>query len=221
MRTPGGHVIRGRWGRSLSGGSLSKSFPADSVAVLVCCTVFGLFWHGERVAHALEMYFDHEADTAVWKLWQVLADAGLPSLATLTHRQHRPHVSLTVAESLACADLAPLRSVLGAHRPTLHLYVLGTFPESQGALFLGVPATADLLAFHADVHAALADQPVEHWPYYLPGNWVPHCTLAEGLDKDDAAKAFGLLYGYVPITTTVASIGIKDTVTGAITLLTV
>jgi hypothetical protein len=36
--------------------------------------------------------------------------------------------------------------------------------------------TADLLEFHADVYVALADQPVEHWPYSLPGNWVPHCT---------------------------------------------
>jgi hypothetical protein len=107
-----------------------------------------------------------------------------------------------------------------AHQPTLHLYVLGTIPGSVGALFLGVRATADLLAFHADVHAALAGQAVEHWPYYLPGNWVPHCTLAEGLDKAQAPQAFGLLYGFEPIKATVSAAGIKDTVTGSITVLT-
>src|SRR5712671_3193397 len=37
MRTPGGEVIRGRWGRSLSDGSLSESFSSDRVAVLPCC----------------------------------------------------------------------------------------------------------------------------------------------------------------------------------------
>jgi hypothetical protein len=37
MRTPGGVVVGGRWGRSLVGGSLSERFPADRVAVLVCC----------------------------------------------------------------------------------------------------------------------------------------------------------------------------------------
>jgi hypothetical protein len=89
-----------------------------------------------------------------------MVDAGLPSLATRTHRRHRPHVSLAVAGSLSGADLTRLRSVLTAHQPTLHLYVLGTFPGPGGALFLGVPVVADLLAFHADVHAALADQPV-------------------------------------------------------------
>jgi hypothetical protein len=50
----------------------------------------GSVWHGERVAHAIEMYFDDRADASVRKLWQVLADAGLPSLATFTHRRHRP-----------------------------------------------------------------------------------------------------------------------------------
>jgi hypothetical protein len=38
MRTPGGEVIGGRRGRSLSDGGLSESFSADGVAVLVCCT---------------------------------------------------------------------------------------------------------------------------------------------------------------------------------------
>ncbi|MHB1431893.1 MAG: hypothetical protein ACYCVZ_07245 [Streptosporangiaceae bacterium] len=58
------------------------------------------------MAHALEMYFDDQADAAVRELWRLLADAGLPSLATRTHRRHRPHVSLAIAESLADADLA-------------------------------------------------------------------------------------------------------------------
>ena len=166
------------------------------------------------------MYFDGQADAAVRRLWLLLADAGLPSLATRTHRQHQPHVSLAVAESLAAADLAPLRSVLTSRRPTLRLYVLGTFPGAEGALFLGVQVTAELLAFHADVHAALAGQPIRHWACYLPGNWIPHCMLAEGLGKSEAARAFGLLAGYQPITAAVASAGVKDTATGAITLLT-
>jgi 2'-5' RNA ligase len=165
------------------------------------------------------MYFDEDADADVRRLWQRLADAGLPSLAVRTHRRHRPHVSLIVAESLAAADLARLRPVLNAYQPVLHLHVLGTFPGSEGVLFLGATVSADLLAFHADVHAALAGQPVEHRPYYLPGNWVPHCTLAECLDEAEAAKALGLLLGYQPITATVTSAGIKDTRTGKITSL--
>jgi hypothetical protein len=75
------------------------------------------------------------------------------------------------------------RSALMAHQPTLHLHVLGTFPGSVGALFLGVRATADQC-----------------------GTRVP--------------QAFGLPYGYEPIMATVSAAGIKDTVTGSITVLT-
>jgi hypothetical protein len=91
------------------------------------------------VAHAVEMYFDDQADRAVRKLWHLLADSGLPSLATRTHRRHRPHVSLAVARSLSGADLTQLRFVLTAHQPTLQLYVLGTFPGAGGALLWVCP----------------------------------------------------------------------------------
>lgn len=126
--------------------------------------------HSEQMAHAIEMFFDEHADTAVRALWQQLATAGLPSLATWTHRRHRPHVSLTVTGSLDRADLA--------------------------------------------------GQPVEHWPYYLPGRWVPHCTLAQGLGRDEITEAFRVLHGYQPITAQVTSAGITDTVTGTVTPLT-
>ena len=166
------------------------------------------------------MFFDEHADAAVRALWQQLATAGLPSLATRTHRRHRPHVSLTVTESLDQADLAQVRSVLAGHLPAVLLDALGTFPGSEGALFLAIVVTEDLLALHARVHQALSGQPVTHWPYYLPGRWVPHCTLAQGLGRDEIAAAFRLLPGYQPIAAQVTSAGVTDTVTGAVTPLT-
>jgi 2'-5' RNA ligase len=172
------------------------------------------------MAHAIEMFFDDHADAAVRKIWDLLAAHGLPSLATRTHRRHRPHVSLTVTESMADADLAALRSVLTNRHPALHLHVLGMFPGDEGVLFLAPTVTADLLTFHTQVHAVLADQPIQHWPYYLPGNWVPHCTLAQGLDRDGRATAIRLLHDYQPIAATVTTIGITDTQTGDVTQLT-
>jgi hypothetical protein len=38
------------------------------------------------------------------------------------------------------------------------------------------------------------------------------------MNRAEAARAFGLLYGYEPIAATVTATGIKDTTTGAVTL---
>ncbi len=69
----------------------------------------GPVWHGERAAHAIEMYLDDEAEADVRRMGQLLADAGLPSLPTPTHRHHRPHITLAVAESLAGSEPAARR----------------------------------------------------------------------------------------------------------------
>lgn len=173
-----------------------------------------------RMAHAIEMFLDSQADARVRQLWDVLADANLPSLRTRTHRRHRPHVSLTVSESLADADLTALRGTLANRHPTLDLYVLGTFPGDEGVLFLGVVVTGELLTLHQKVHKSLRDQPVQHWPYFLPDHWIPHCTLAQDLDRAGLARAVDLLHGYRPIQARVSAFGITDTATGEVTPLT-
>jgi hypothetical protein len=47
----------------------------------------GPVWHGESVAHAIEMYFDDQADAAVRRLWLLLAgvkDTATGAITSLT-----------------------------------------------------------------------------------------------------------------------------------------
>ena len=176
-------------------------------------------WQGEHVAHAIEMFFDDQGAAEVRRIWDILADHGLPSLATRTHGRHRPHVSLAVTESLIDADLGELRSLLTKSRPTLNLSSIGFFPGGEGVLFLGATVTIELLTLHRRVHAALTDPPIARRPYYLPGNWVPHCTLAQGLSSDERARAVELLDAFEPVVAAVSAVGVIDTTTGEITTL--
>jgi len=166
------------------------------------------------------MFFDDQADAQVRRLWALLVDAGLPSLATRTHQRHRPHVTLTVTESLTDADLSGVRQAVCDADVVLDLPTLARFPSPGGVLFVGVVVTAPLLALHERVHEALRSQPVTHWPHYLPGRWIPHCTLAQDLDRQQMADAVKLLHDVEPIRARVTSVGITDTTTGEISLLT-
>src|SRR4029453_3495323 len=76
------------------------------------------------MGHAVELLFDPTPEAAIKGLWARLETAGLPSLASRTHRRHRPHISLSVAERIdtgtlqntaACPPAAPPASA--AHLP--------------------------------------------------------------------------------------------------------
>jgi len=60
-------------------------------------------------------------------------------------------------------------------------------------------------------------------PYYLPGNWIPHCTLACGLSLDAIPAAVEVCSrAMLPVTTNVKRIGLveipkhREVVTGTI-----
>jgi 2'-5' RNA ligase len=172
------------------------------------------------MAYALEFFFDDEADAAVRELWQRLEFAGVPSLATRTHRRHRPHVSFAVAGSVPRRARAELAGELGLlSLPALWLYTLGVFPTGARAIFLGAVVDTELLAVHSAVHDVLAGKVTAPSAYYLPGAWVPHCTLAHEVSLPELAKAFAALHPVRPVRATVSEVGITDTRTGDVDVL--
>jgi len=172
------------------------------------------------MAHALEAFFDDEADAAVRELWRRLDEAGVPSLATHSHRRHRPHVSLAVAGTIPPKTRDALRAELGLlAMPRLWLYTLGTFPTEQNVLFLGAVVDTELLAVHSAAHDVLAGRVKQPWAYFLPGAWVPHCTLAHDVTGEQLAAGFAALHPVTPIRAAITGLGITDTRTGEIELL--
>jgi 2'-5' RNA ligase len=163
------------------------------------------------------MFFDDDADAAVRALWRRLHGAGVPSLAVRSHRRHRPHISLAVAGAVPQRTRDALRAELAMLAlPNLWLYTLGTFPTRESALFLGAVVDAELLAVHSAAHDVLAGRVSQPWAYYLPGAWVPHCTLAQDLTPDQLAGGLRALHPVAPIRAAVRAVGITDTRTGEI-----
>ena len=174
------------------------------------------------MAQVLAFFFDDDADTAVRALWQVLVRAGVPSMASLSHRTHRPHVTCAVAGSIPARARAALRADLALlSLPALWLYTLGTFASStEHTLFLGAVADTELIAVHSTVHDALAGKVRDPWAYYLPGAWVPHCTLAQDVTADQLVTGFATVHPFEPIRASITEIGIVDTRTGDVEELT-
>lgn len=169
------------------------------------------------MAHAVELLFDPISETTVRDLWAHLERAGLPSLAKRTHRRHRPHVSLSVAEYIRPDELHGAQERLAGWHLDVTLHSVGVFPR-KGVLYLSVVPTSALLRLHEEVQWALADSTVGLWDAYAVGAWIPHCTLAQGLTRTQITQAIDLLHDQPqPIVTAhVVSAGLLDTATGEV-----
>lgn len=172
------------------------------------------------MAQALEFFFDGEADAGVRTLWRKLEHAGVPSLHTRTHRNHRPHVTFAIAGGIG----TPTRKALAGELellslPALWLYTLGTFPTTENELVLTAVVDAELLAVHSAIHDVLAKRAKNPSAYYMPGAWVPHCTLAQEIETEQLAAGFAALHPIEPIKANVTEIGITDTRTGDVDVL--
>lgn len=164
------------------------------------------------MAHALECYFDDDADAAVRALWQRLEQAGVPSMAA---RTDRPHVSFAVAGAMPPAARRSLAADLALlAMPRLWLYTLSTFPTGQNVLMLCAVTDAELLAVHVAVHDALAGRVRDPWASYLPGAWVPHCALAEDVTPAQLTAGFAALHPIEPVRVRITEVGVRDTRTG-------
>lgn len=170
------------------------------------------------MAHALQLHFDRHADAAVRAMWANLEARGLGTLATRSHARHRPHVSLLVAEHISVAQARHAsQPALEGIDLTLELGSLSVFPGRSGVLYLGVVPTLAILRLHHGVHQRSAGAGIETDRHYLPDVWVPHCTLAQGLDHDEIAAGVHALKRLRPLSADVAEVALVDIETGATT----
>ena len=167
------------------------------------------------MGHAVELLFDPTTEAALKSLWARLETAGIPSLASRTHRRHRPHISLSVAERIDAGQLRGARDFLASTHLDVTLYAPAVFPR-PGVLYLSVVPTLALLRLHEEVHAALRDGMVAPRDGYAVGAWMPHCTLAQDLTRAQLMRGIDLLHDQPVITAHVSSSGLLDTTTGEV-----
>jgi 2'-5' RNA ligase len=143
-------------------------------------------------AFAVVLYFDDFTEKRVRQAWDALDQYGVPSAGATYEEGYRPHITLAMLntpypEQAASRLRMPLANVSGL---PVSMTALGFFLTNKAPAYLAVAPTTALLQLHESVHSALGA--METWPYYRPGNWMPHCTLAMDVScQTTVAEALG------------------------------
>jgi len=141
---------------------------------------------------SLELLLDADSEERIRAEWQVLADAGLSSLAAHTSPSNRPHITLLVRPSISPLTRADLAAVVELPMPvTLGDPVLFGAGDRR-VLARSVVPSRELLGLHAALHA-LAGDGAPDAAHTRPGEWTPHVTLARRIRLDALPKALTLL----------------------------
>ena len=147
------------------------------------------------------------------ELWSRLEDAGVPTLATHTHRRHHPHLSYAVLRDW---DLARVQEAL-FQLPTAEPFPLsfhGTLAFPRGRAALAPAITADVALRQCRTVTALEATGAELHRNYQPGRWVPHVSVATSAAADQVALVVGAVSDVLPLPLHADRAAIIDTGTG-------
>jgi len=134
--------------------------------------------------YALVMYFDKKSEESLRKIWVDISESGITS--SMMDSGIRPHITLSVFSKLECL---PCEQELAAFARKTRLIGLQAsffsfFVNPYPVVFIAPTPTRALMAFHQNIiNSLVADLEVTN-PMYLPGSWIPHCTLALDFEKD-------------------------------------
>ncbi len=160
---------------------------------------------------AVELFFDPDADRRVCDIWSELARAKVNSFMIDGH--YRPHVTLGVLNEYVSPAFEHefQRYTKGLKQFPLKLDCLGIFPRPEGVVYLGAVVTDQLLSIHREFQTRFANLMTGARPYYMPGNWIPHCTLAYGLAIEAIPSAVEISARVtLPVNTTVTEISLVE-----------
>jgi 2'-5' RNA ligase len=130
------------------------------------------------VPFAVHLYFDAPSEEVIWVIWNKLAESGVAPYMAASGA--RPHVSLAIYETVVLPEMERrLQDWANSNGPFDFVFShLGAFCAPKPVVFVAPTTTTPLLNLHEALHQTLAGLGSDPWAHYLPGSWVPHCTLA-------------------------------------------
>jgi len=147
-------------------------------------------------------------------IWRQMASLGIND--SMVKKSMFAHFSLAIYPDECPSELFSLLPGIAQQLQPIEIVLskIDTFPGPEGVLFLASEANDNLLAasnlFHRETKNIL-----EAWDhYYRPGNWVPHCTIANPISPQEITEAIATIPAlsaeFSPISVTCAALELVE-----------
>ncbi|WP_204802054.1 2'-5' RNA ligase family protein [Mycobacterium riyadhense] len=150
------------------------------------------------MALAVCLLFDRHSERAIRALWDRIEERGVASLRSHTHGRHVPHVSYAVLRRWDRAAVTAALGYLDGGCPVeLSFEGVGLFRRGRTWLVAGV--SADFVARQSRVVEAVTAAGAELHKNYVPGIWLPHCSLAPRAKLAQLPDIVGAVFDVLPL----------------------
>jgi hypothetical protein len=142
--------------------------------------------------YAVQLYVDGATETLIRQVWDRLAEKGVSD--NMLKKGGRPNVGLSVFEDGDPGEISfRLRQLCREQRTVEARFEhLGTYCSKDGILFLVPVVSPRFFLLHSTVYKLLADNIQGVRDGCRPNRYVPHLTVAYGLDKETLSKTVSL-----------------------------
>jgi 2'-5' RNA ligase len=163
----------------------------------------------EKMDYAIVVYFDQNADKYISQLMRNICDAGTNTY--MLDVGIKPHLTLAAFKE---NDVEKLLTFLNEYANGTSVFEvkflsLGIFPYNSSVIFLAPVVEGEFIKLHKNFNSELKKIIINFEPYYLPGEWVPHCTLATRMHNEELHRALEVsTRDFKPLVASITHIGL-------------
>jgi 2'-5' RNA ligase len=166
------------------------------------------------MAYAVQLYVDAQTEALIRQVWDKLAEKGVSD--NMIKKGGKPNVGLSVFDDGDPGEISfRLRQLCKEQRSVEARFEhLGTYCSKDGILFLVPVVNPRFFLLHSTVYKQLGDVIINLREGCKPSRFVPHLTVAYGLDKETLSKTVALFSNKaLPIVGTFERIALVDLAT--------
>ena len=145
------------------------------------------------MVYAIEMFFDKDTEKKIMEFYYKLKEEN--SSSYLLDIDSLPHVTMGCFNDIDVEECNNRLEGFCNKTPSFSLTFpsVGAFSKPQPVLFLSPVVTQELLNIHKDLWSLFSDCNYFSHEFYVPGYWIPHCTVDISGDIDVICKSTELL----------------------------